>query len=201
MYRQKTHTNQYLNFNSNHPLYHKKSVVKTLLHRADTLISNEEDWQEEIKQVRTALQLNGHPNWVLNSSNNQNHQQNRDPANSSSKTRSYAVQLPYVKGLTEALRRIYKQYGVSSYVRPSNTLRQQLGLAKDPIPNTRVTGPVNHIPCSTCEADYVGETERSLKARFDEHRRPNSSTSEVSRHVHTRERSVRESNESGAEEN
>ena len=32
---------------------------------------------------------------------------------------------------------------------------------------------------------YVGETERSLKARFMEHRRPSSTGSEVSRHLHT----------------
>ncbi|KAI8510832.1 hypothetical protein Bbelb_117480 [Branchiostoma belcheri] len=31
---------------------------------------------------------------------------------------------------------------------------------------------------------YIGETERSLKARFLEHRRPSSSTSEVSQHIH-----------------
>ena len=31
----------------------------------------------------------------------------------------------------------------------------------------------------------MGETERSLKARFDEHRRPSSTTSEVSRLIHT----------------
>ena len=36
-----------------------------------------------------------------------------------------------------------------------------------------------------CEATYVGETERSLKARFGEHRRPSSTTSEVSKHIHT----------------
>ena len=106
-------------------------------------------------------------------------------ANSTSKTRSYGVQLPYVKGLTEPLRRLYKQYEASSYVRSSNTLWQQLVHTKDPIPKTRVTGPVYHIPCSSREADYVGETERSLKTRFDEHRRPSSSTSEVSRHIHT----------------
>ena len=80
---------------------------------------------------------------------------------------------------------LYKQYGVNSYVRPSNTPRQQLVYAKDPIPKTRVTSPVYHIPCSSCEADYVGVTKRSLKTRFDEHRRPSSSTLEVSRHIHT----------------
>ena len=32
---------------------------------------------------------------------------------------------------------------------------------------------------------YVGETERSLKARFGEHRRPSSTTSEVLKHIHT----------------
>ena len=31
---------------------------------------------------------------------------------------------------------------------------------------------------------YVGETERSLKARFSEHRRPSSTTSEFSKHIH-----------------
>ena len=31
---------------------------------------------------------------------------------------------------------------------------------------------------------YVGETERSLKAKFSEHQRPSSTTSEVSKHIH-----------------
>ena len=31
----------------------------------------------------------------------------------------------------------------------------------------------------------LGETERSLKARFGEHRRPSSTTSDVSKHLHT----------------
>ena len=35
-----------------------------------------------------------------------------------------------------------------------------------------------------CEATYVGETERSLKARFGELKRPSSTTSEVSNHIH-----------------
>ena len=39
------------------------------------------------------------------------------------------------------------------------------------------------ISCDNCEASYIGETERSLKARFGEHHRPSSINSEVSRHI------------------
>ena len=35
-----------------------------------------------------------------------------------------------------------------------------------------------------CPESYIGETERSLKTRFLEHRRPSSTSSEVSQHIH-----------------
>ena len=44
---------------------------------------------------------------------------------------------------------------------------------------------VYKISCEECEATYVGETERSLKERFGEHRRSSSTTSEVSKYIHT----------------
>ena len=48
-----------------------------------------------------------------------------------------------------------------------------------------MVGPVYKISCEECEATYVGKTERSLKARFGEHRRPSSTMSKVSKHIHT----------------
>ena len=56
---------------------------------------------------------------------------------------------------------------------------------KDPIDKENVVGPVYKIKCEECEATYIGETERSLKARFGEHRRPSSTTAEVAKHIHT----------------
>ena len=49
---------------------------------------------------------------------------------------------------------------------------------------------VYHIKCAgqtnrgPCTETYIGETERSLKTRFSEHKRPSSTTSEVSQHIH-----------------
>jgi len=36
-----THTGRYLNYQSEHPFQHKRSVVNTLLHRADTICNDE----------------------------------------------------------------------------------------------------------------------------------------------------------------
>ena len=38
--------------------------------------------------------------------------------------------------------------------------------------------------CEDCGKDYIGETERSFKARFDEHKRPSSVNSEAYRHIY-----------------
>ena len=47
VYCKETHMDQYLQFNINHPLEHKKGVVKTLMHRVDTTMSDEKDRIEE----------------------------------------------------------------------------------------------------------------------------------------------------------
>ena len=56
---------------------------------------------------------------------------------------------------------------------------------KDSRAKEQVVGPIYEIKCEDCDASYVGETERSLKARFSEHRRPSTVSSEVSKHIHT----------------
>ena len=48
----------------------------------------------------------------------------------------------------------------------------------------KVVGPVYKIKCEECVGEYSSETERSLKSRFSEHQQPNSTTSEVSKHIH-----------------
>ena len=43
VFRMETHMKQYLNFSSNHPLKHKRGVVRTLLHIVESIVSNEQE--------------------------------------------------------------------------------------------------------------------------------------------------------------
>ena len=81
------------------------------------------------------------------------------------------------------MRTIFKKYEVRVYFKPTNNLRQLLVRPKDKLDKERVVGPVYHIQCEDCPASYVGETERSHKALFQEQRHPSTITSEVSQHV------------------
>ena len=59
IYRKPTHTDQYLNWDSNHHLDHKRSIVRTLLRRAETIVSEPHDVKEELKHVKKVLTVSG----------------------------------------------------------------------------------------------------------------------------------------------
>ncbi|KAI0231562.1 hypothetical protein LSAT2_018059 [Lamellibrachia satsuma] len=64
--RKKTHTDQYLNFVSHQPKHQKLGVVRTLIHRCETITSEEGDKKEEVEHLREALRVCGYPSWALN---------------------------------------------------------------------------------------------------------------------------------------
>ncbi|KAI8519601.1 hypothetical protein Bbelb_028580 [Branchiostoma belcheri] len=66
IYRKPTHTDQYLNFDSNHPLDHKLGVVRTLFHRANTIVSDPQDLETEKSHLTQALKTCGYPQWAIN---------------------------------------------------------------------------------------------------------------------------------------
>ena len=63
IYCKPTHTDQCLNWDSNHHLEHKRSVVHTLLRRAEIVVSEPEDVREEVNQIKKVLTVNGYKKW------------------------------------------------------------------------------------------------------------------------------------------
>ena len=190
VYRKATHTDQYLNFLSNHPLEHKRGVVRTLAYRAKAVVSEKDERQKEIEHLRGALRVNGYPDWILREldENEISEKERKTPGKKDEvhgeKAKKFPVVIPYIKGFSEEIRRVFGKYDIPTYFKPMNTLRQLLVKPKDPVDKESVVGPVYRIQCEECPASYIGETERSLKTRFNEHRRPSSSNSEVARHIH-----------------
>ena len=65
IYRKKTHTDQYLNFHSHHPLHQKMGVVRSLLDRCYSLVTTKEDVKEEEEHIKGALERCGYPQWTI----------------------------------------------------------------------------------------------------------------------------------------
>ena len=99
-----------------------------------------------------------------------------------------SISIPYAKDNTEKINGVIKSYEIRTHMKPTKKLKDILCKPKDRLEPKDVCGPVQKIVCGgsegeDCPADYVGEMERTLKARFAEHRRPSSSSSEVSKHI------------------
>ena len=68
VYYKPTHTGRYLDFNSNRPLTHKRSVVCSLMDRASLVSSNDDVKDVEIDRIRSTLSINNYPKYLLSKS-------------------------------------------------------------------------------------------------------------------------------------
>ena len=65
IYRKPTHTNQYLQLTSHHPLHQKLGVIRTLYDRKDSIVTEEADKAKEEDIIKQALTTYGYPSWAL----------------------------------------------------------------------------------------------------------------------------------------
>ena len=61
VYRKPTHTQQYINWDSNHPKNMLLGVLKGLIHRALVLCDKKEDLLEELALLKDVFLSNGYP--------------------------------------------------------------------------------------------------------------------------------------------
>ncbi len=171
VYRKPTQTDKYLSFDSHHPMEHKRAVATTLFHRAKKICSFHLDRVKEEEHVTQALRQNGYPLKMIeriskkmstNSARN-SIMEDRQPV--------ATVVLPYIRNVSESIRRILTPLNIRTCFRPHKTLRQLLVHPKTPIQINQRNGVVYKITCGTCKEVYIGQTGRTLQHRVKEHQR------------------------------
>ena len=167
MFRKSTHTDKYLDFQSHHPLAHKVAVGCTLFDCAKKICSDFPDSEKEKEHVAKALQSNGYPkrlvmkNWQPPPCSQLPEQ---DPPTTT-------FTLPYVRHLSETIRKILAPLRIRTFLRPHRTLRQMLVRLKDHIPLQQRAGVVYRIPCGSCSKVYIGQMGRTMEHRLKKHKR------------------------------
>ena len=110
VYRKATHTDQYLNFMSHHPIDHKISVVRTLLERSQNIVSEPEDKKKEDIHVQDALRTCGYPEWAFQKARCQTKQMKLKKKRKQDIAASRPlVVIPYVEKVSETVASIMKK--------------------------------------------------------------------------------------------
>ena len=126
VYRKKTHTDKYLSFNSHHPLSHRVSVARTLFSRAEKVCSTVGERDDERKHVTDALRANGYPMNIIEM-NTQSRQRPRSTDDDREREDPKAtVVLPYIRHVSECIRRILTPLDIRTCFKPHVTLRHLL---------------------------------------------------------------------------
>ena len=176
VYRKPTHTHQYLQWDSHHPISNKYSVISSLMHRAKDVCSSKQSLEEEQKVIQEALQACKYPSWAINriktktnSTNNRNRKSNTNKPDNRPMHRN-SVTVPYNEGLSETFKNICKRYGIQVHFKSGKTIKEELVALKDQDHITKKSGIIYRYQCDKleCDHEYIGETARTFGERFKE---------------------------------
>ena len=162
VYRKKTHTDQILNFNSNHPAQHKISCITTLFNRIDTHCNTEQAKQTERRYLYSTFMKNSYPrnfiNKVLTKIRNKQriNKSNEQPTEQSKRM----VTLPYINGTSEMTARLLRPFNIDVAHKPSHKLRSYFTKHKDKTAITETKNAIYMIPCGDCSQRYIGQTSK-----------------------------------------
>ena len=179
VYRKPAHTDQYLHYNSHHQISCKETVASSLFNRAHSFITNKDDLHKENARIKQVLKENGYQESIINKifrriTNNHSlpqSQQLTQATDIQEEDTRMSINLRYVEGTSEKLRRILSFHKIRSTFYTEKALRKLLCKPKDRVATEDKNNIVYKIDCSNCQAVYFGESKRSLKSRSDEHKR------------------------------
>jgi hypothetical protein len=175
VYRKKTHTDQILNYNSNHPTQHKVSCIKTLFNRIDTHCNTDQSKQDERKYLYSSFYKNDYPLDFINKVLQHKQQTNTDRLNQT-KTR---ITLPYIHTTSEMTARLLRPFNIDVAHKPTCKLRSNFTKHKDKTHITEKHNAIYIFPCKNCPDKYIGQPYKKIQTRLTEHQNA------INRHDHS----------------
>ena len=164
VYRKPTHTDRYLDFNSNDPKSAKRAVVRALTDRAKNVCSSPELLAEVMDHLCKVLRYNNYPKWMIDQHGRNSSQRNPiDPETGNEVKKSVFISAPYFPGLR------ISWDGLHACVCLLAKDKVDPSLKKDIIYQWSCTNP-------NCKSSYIGETSRSLCERAKEHSKEGSNS-------------------------
>lgn len=79
------------------------------------------------------------------------------------------IAVPYIKGLSESVCKVFNNTEYSTGFKCFNRLSRFIKVHKDTTPKLKENNVVYKIICNDCDASYVGQTKRHLGTRLREH--------------------------------
>ena len=169
VYREPTHTDQYLHYRSRHQTSCKESVVSSLFNRAYSIITNKDDLYKENARTKQVLKENGCQEniskifkRITNNHSLSQSQQQTHATDIQEEEFRMSINLPHVEGTSEKLQCILRFHKIRSTFYTESTLFNVLCKPKDRVVTDDKNNIVYEIDCSNCEAVYFGESKRSL---------------------------------------
>ncbi|XP_062714162.1 uncharacterized protein LOC134290945 [Aedes albopictus] len=172
-YQKPIASGRFLQYQSFHPLGQKLNVAQNFARRVNQLSTNLDE-QSKRKIVDDQLKLNGYPkplrSRIINRMNERN--TNRSIQHSVQNLEYTYLSIPNIPHLSNmidrVIRREYTQVRLAKYnVRKVNNMFSKV---KDPVPQESQSNVIYRVPCSNCEASYVGMTTNRLRTRMSGHK-------------------------------
>ena len=182
VYHKKTFTGVYINWTSLTARKYKIGLIKGLLNRICGICSTQESRDLEIEKLKHVLWLNEYPAEVVNKTIESQLKKQSEIVSSCEKLKKFIV-LPYVGPKSEEFGEKLQQLVGFSFPQVDFNVAVQSPATvgsffpfKDKIKDVESQSQVIYkINCRSCDASYIGKTQRILYHRIHEHKNDNKS--------------------------
>ena len=183
LYHKPTFTGVYLNWTSLTSKKYKLGLIYCLLDRAWKICAEEKLREEEFEKIRVMLRKNEYPDRIINqqfekfiqSRANTEQQNNLDK---SERDQKRFIALPYVcekvedfgKRLKKVVEKFHPKVDLTVAFQAPSTIGNLFPFKDRLKDREKQSLVVYKLQCKTCDAQYIGKTERILLYRLNEHR-------------------------------